>query len=94
MQTFKKLPTTAPKMNAKQFKNIELFPVYLLKFFTFDIIAGLLDDSEVARQFCHLIPLRRLRPVTLRPTFSGGLPFSSFAYILRQKITKVKRYYG
>jgi hypothetical protein len=33
--------------------------------------------SEVARQFCHLIFLRGLRSVTLRPTFSGGLPFSS-----------------
>jgi hypothetical protein len=54
-------------------------------------MAGLLDDSEVARQFCHLIPLQRLRPVTLRPAFSGGLPFSSFDYILRQKITKVKK---
>jgi hypothetical protein len=42
------------------------------------VLAGLLDGSfEVARQFCHLIPLLRLRSVTLRPTFSGGLPFSS-----------------
>jgi len=43
------------------------------------VLAGLLDGSfEVARQFCHLILLRRLRSVTLRPTFSDGLPFSSF----------------
>jgi len=38
-------------------------------------MAGLLDESfDVARQFCHLISLR-LRSVTLRATFSGGLPF-------------------
>jgi len=38
----------------------------------------LLDGSfDVARQFCHLILLQRLRSVTLRPTFSDGLPFSS-----------------
>jgi len=42
------------------------------------VLAGLLDgSSDVARQFCHLILLRRLRSVTLRPTFSDGLPFSS-----------------
>jgi len=32
-----------------------LFPFYLLKFVTFDIIAELLEGSEVARQPCHLI---------------------------------------
>jgi hypothetical protein len=30
-----------------------------------------------ARQFCRLISQQRLRPVTLRPTLSDGLPFSS-----------------
>ena len=84
IQTFKKLPMAAPKIKAKQFikKSMTLFPVYLLKFVIFGIIAELLDDSEVARQFCHLIPPRRLRPVTLRPVFSGGLPFSSFDHII------------
>jgi hypothetical protein len=44
----------------------------------FCFMAGLLDgSSDVARQFCHLILLQRLRSVTLRPAFSDGLPFSS-----------------
>jgi hypothetical protein len=61
-----------------------LFPVYLHEFVIFYFMAELLDDFEVARQFCHLIPQRRLRSVTLRPAFSDGLPFSSFDHIIHQ----------
>jgi len=51
-----------------------LFPFYILKF---GIIAELLEGAFAPRQLCHLISLLRLRSVTLRPVFSGGLPFSS-----------------
>jgi len=37
-----------------------------------------LEGSEFARRFCYRILRRRLRSGTLRPTLSGGLPFSSF----------------
>jgi hypothetical protein len=62
IQTFKKLPMAAPKMNAKIFikKSMTLFPVYLFKFDVLGIMAGLLDDSsEVARRFCHPILLTK-----------------------------------
>jgi hypothetical protein len=55
MQTFKKLPTTAPKMKAKKFKSMALSPFYLLKFVTFGIMAELLEGFEAPRRFCHLI---------------------------------------
>jgi hypothetical protein len=52
---------------------------YTLFLICYFVVAGLLDgSSDVARQFCHLILLQRLRSVTLRPTFSDGLPFSNF----------------
>jgi len=78
MQTFRKLPTTAPKMKAKKFKSMALSPFYLPKFVTFGIMAELLEGAFAPRRFCHLIFLLRLRPVTLRPVFSNGLPFSSW----------------
>jgi hypothetical protein len=56
MQTFKKLPTAAPKMKAKKFNNIFLFS-YLNYLKNGGIGAGLLDIFEIARQFCRLIPL-------------------------------------
>jgi len=79
MQTFKKLPTTAPKMKAKEFKNMALSPFYLLKFVIFGIIAELLEGSLLSSAVLLPYPnYLRLRPVTLRPVFSNGLPFSSW----------------
>jgi hypothetical protein len=44
-----------------------------------------------ARQFRHPIPnLEGLRPITLRPTFSGGLPFFKLYIILFRCRIKVK----
>jgi hypothetical protein len=36
--------------------------------------------AAFARQPCYLIPPPRFRSVALRPTLSGGLPFTSFVY--------------